>query len=93
MIKKKHHGSFSNGIGRFSMDEPLNVCGIFTGVANNLFKKDGDPDKIPCVYVITKDDSGSRYKSYLESLEITIDTIQYVLQQPDKEKYVLHWSG
>lgn len=30
---------------------------------------------------------------YLEALEIILETIEHVLNQPDPEKYVLHWSS
>lgn len=30
---------------------------------------------------------------YLQALDIVIETIEWVLSQPDKEKYVFHWSG
>lgn len=30
---------------------------------------------------------------YLEALEIVLETIEHVLSQPDKDKYVLHWSS
>ena len=30
---------------------------------------------------------------YQQALEIVLETIEYVLSQPDKEKYVLHWSS
>jgi len=30
---------------------------------------------------------------YQQALEIVLETIEYVLSQPDKEKYVIHWSS
>ncbi len=30
---------------------------------------------------------------YLQALDIVVETCDYVLAQPDINKYVLHWSG
>ena len=49
-----------------------------------------------CIYLIesSKDTSGeSCYTWYLIALNIVLETIQYVLNQPDKENYYLSWSG
>lgn len=44
-----------------------------------------------CCYIIYEKIEG--YKWLLEALEIVIETIIYVLSQPDKEKYILGWSS
>jgi len=39
------------------------------------------------------DDWNPESDYYIQALEIVIETIDWVLSQPDTEKYVFHWSG
>jgi len=39
------------------------------------------------------DDWNPESDYYVQALDIVIETIDWVLSQPDKEKYVFHWSG
>lgn len=75
-------GSYSNRDGQFFMDEPLKVFALINGETNVLGKR-------KCVYVVTDGEN----TFYLEALKIVKETIEYVLSQPDKEKYYLHWSS
>lgn len=74
--------SYINSKGEFYLEEPLKVIGMIPGT-NNLF------GNMKCVYIVTESDN----TWYLQALEIVRDTIQFVLDQEDKEKYYLHWSG
>lgn len=74
--------SYTNINGEFYFGEPLKVMGMIPGIQNNLRVE-------KCVYIITESDN----TWYMQSLEIVRDTIQFVLDQKDKEKYYLHWSG
>jgi hypothetical protein len=38
-------------------------------------------------------DGNSIHQSYFDSLNIVVETCDYVLAKPDPERYVLHWSG
>ena len=61
----------------------IQVCGFIPG-------KDilGDA----CMYVITKKDtSGPDW--YLQALEVVLETIEYVLEQPNPDSYRLAWSS
>lgn len=84
---------YSNGHGTFAPTKPYEVVGVIpgkkTGWAGKLLT--GKDTEEHCVYLVCKNDHG--YQSYVESLEIVIETIEHVLAQPDPEKYVLHWSG
>jgi len=42
------------------------------------------------IYIVHKD-SGLGW--YVEALEIVVETIEYVLNQPDPETYYLVWSS
>lgn len=85
-ISKKDNGGFeqySNRKGHFYHKEPLKVLALISGTYNVL--KEG----IPCTYVICEGEN----EWYLKALKITKETIEYVLNQPDQEKYWLHWSS
>lgn len=87
--REKNHApemdGYSNRDGYFYHNEPLKVFGLVQGVRKKLF---GD-DIEPCVYVVTEGDN----KWYVNALEIVQETIEYVLAQPNKDKYFLHWSS
>jgi len=73
--------NFTSSEGTFYLTSPLEVYGFVAG--ENLIKQ-------PCMHVIHK---GVEMEWYLEALEITLETIDYVLSQPDPDSYGLHWSG
>ena len=74
--------SYTNVTGEFYLDEPLKVIAMIPGTQNMFGSR-------KCVYVVTESDN----TWYIQALEIVRDTIQFVLDQKDKEKYYLHWSG
>ena len=82
--KSKEGGpeSYTNRDGEFYLGEPLKVVGMIPGFQNIIGTR-------KCIYVITESDN----TWYIQALEIVRDTIQFVLDQEDKEKYYLHWSG
>ena len=82
---KKGFGSYTSRDGHFYMDEPLKVVGLIPGLGKNFLSK----TPIPVINVIYESDNSS----YIESLEIVIETCQWVLEQKDPENYYLHWSG
>lgn len=71
--------NFSNSTGHFYFD-PLEVEAIIPGV---------DALNSPCVHLIYK----AANEWYIQAAEIVLEMIEWVLAQPDQEKYVLHWSG
>ena len=74
--------NYSNRDGEFSINEPLKVLALIPGTYSIL-------RETPCVYVITEGNN----EWYIQALEIIKDTCNYVLQQKDKQKYYIHWSG
>ncbi len=79
--------SFSNYFGSFFLGKSLAVAGAIGGVGFG---------NTPTIYLITKNDptdEDSGLNWYVRALEIVIETIDYVLVQPDKEDYYFHWSG
>lgn len=80
--KKGGPSSYTNRNGEFYLDEPIKVLGMIPGTQNIIGKR-------KCMYVVTESDN----TWYIQALEIIRDTIQFVLDQEDKEKYYLHWSG
>jgi len=70
--------------GEFFLGEPLKVCALIPGASDFL------GNKMPTTYVIyeAQDDAW-----YTQALEIVIENCEWVLEQPDKELYWLHWSG
>jgi hypothetical protein len=75
-------GNYSNSEGEFYLDDPLEVVAMIPG-KYKLF------NEMDCVYIITKSDNSW----YENALEIVEETIDWVLSQPDQEKYRIHWSG
>lgn len=82
--KESQFTAYSNNKGIFYLKEPLPVIALIQG-ENNMFGKK------KCTYVVTKDEENNSW--YRQALEIVKETIEYVLAQPDKEKYYLHWSS
>lgn len=79
-----NRNSFINRDGEFFFDEPLEVLAVLPGTAGFLGRQDE-----PCLYRVFQ------YKHpdfYSQALEIVLETIEYVLEQPDVEKYCLEWS-
>lgn len=74
---------YSNIDGFFSR-EGMKIYGLMVGEKRNLFGGNKS-----CTYVVT--DAENEW--YVQALEIVRDTIQFVLDQPDKQKYFLHWSS
>lgn len=75
--------------GEFFLDG-LNVVAICPGDREFIRNKE------PCVYVLYKREGGKddKYASYEHSLEIVIETIEYVLKnQGNGHKFGLAWSG
>lgn len=82
---KSANCAFSNSSGTFFLDKPLEIAAVLTGTQDSYLGR----GKIPCHYVIYKDDMSW----YLQALEIVLETIEWVLAQSDSEKYYLAWSS
>lgn len=82
---KTHDGGYSNLNGLFTIKDPMKVFGIIHGIDKAFFS-----DQIyPCSYFVYEGNN----EWYIQALEIVQETIEYVLIQPDIEKYYLHWSS
>jgi hypothetical protein len=82
---------FSNGVGEYFLKPPMQLVAAIPGFDEHYSGK-----TVPVTYLIYKpDDSEDNegYHWYAKALEIVIETCDYVLTQPDKEKYYLSWSG
>lgn len=79
-------GSFSSREGHFYLDEPLKVLGIIPGESDSFLSK----GKIKTANVIYEVEDNT---SYVEALEIVVETCKWVLNQKDPQNYYLHWSG
>jgi len=84
--KDSDFGAYSNRRGDFFLKEPLSVAAIVKGSTESFFSSGSKP----CHYIIFKDET---MYWYLQALEIVLETINYVLSQPDANKYYLAWSG
>lgn len=74
---------YSNPYGLFSFDKPLQVVAIIDTKNIIYIATKGDIDNCP--------DEGNGW--YIQALQIVLETIDYVLEQPDKEEYFFHWSS
>lgn len=81
-------GSYSSGLGHFFIEGPMKVRAIIHGTKQSLFSD----ERRPCIYVVYEEEDESK-AWYINSLKIVLETIDWVISQPDPEKYVLHWSS
>lgn len=81
---------YSNGDGTFFFgDAALEVVGMMLSVQ----KKYGGTS-CPGVYLVTKSKDGkSPLEWYQHALEIVVEMCEWVLGQPEPERFLLHWSG
>lgn len=80
---------YSNSAGEFHFNG-LKVYGIIHGVSEDIVSKiQGRSVSLPSAYIITEGEN----EWYIQALEIVQETIEYVLSQPDVDKYYLHWSS
>jgi hypothetical protein len=77
--------NFGGWAGDFFLTEPLEVLAIIPGTAGFL-----DCPDLPCFYIVFQH---KHLDFYLQALEIVLETIEYVLEQPDIDKYYLDWSS
>lgn len=80
-------GGFQCREGHFFLKEPLKVAALIEGVKPTILGR----IELPSVFVVFEDGDG--FKWYREAMEIMAETCEWVLSQPDKDKYYLHWSG
>ena len=77
--------TFGGWAGDFFLTEPLEVLAVIPGTAGFLDRPD-----LPCFYIVFQH---KHLDFYLQGLEIVLETIEYVLEQPDSDKYYLEWSS
>jgi hypothetical protein len=75
---------YSCSKGEFHLDGEK-VFGFIHGMKKHFLS--GRPE--PCLYIVTQ----GYLEHYVPSLEIVVETIEYVLAQPDREKFYMRWSG
>jgi hypothetical protein len=76
--------AYSSAGGVFYMgDEPLKVRAIMVSPTGTF--------NMPTTYVIYENDEGMEW--YTQALEITVEMCEWVMQQKDRDRLVLHWSG
>jgi hypothetical protein len=79
-------GWFGNYRGEFFLGEPPLLLAAIPGISGTF--------RHPCVYLVFEEKEKIHgLEWYVNALEIVLETIDYVLAQPDPEKYYLHWSG
>jgi hypothetical protein len=80
---------YSNRDGSFLLrDRVLRVRGVIPGV-HESFAGAG----MPCCYLVVEEDPNPDGDFYEQAIEIVVETIEWVLAQPDPASYILHWSS
>jgi len=79
---KDRSGCYGNRDGEFYFDAPLKVIAVIPGVSKILSTR-------LCTYLIYEAD----LSWYSHALEIVEETADWVLAQPDQDKYLVHWGG
>jgi len=86
-------GGYSNGIGEFYINDPLQLVGIIHGGSDNIMASlVGGAGSKPCTYLVCRG-SDDRLKSYVDSLRITAEMCEFVLKHDTPEQFYLHWSA
>jgi hypothetical protein len=76
--------SYSNGSGTFFFHSPLSVVAAVPGKSAL---------GTPGVYLIYGEENSDGFDWYINAIEIIAETCDYVLSQPDSNKFWLHWSS
>ena len=84
--KEYHYTNYSTNNGTFLMNG-LSVHGVFF-VPNKYERNKND-----VILIVKSKNFVVENDWYYVALQIVLETIDYVLAQPDPEHYVLHWSG
>lgn len=72
----------------FLGERGLRVRAIIPGTKSALFGATDQPQ--PCQYVIVEADD---FDWYTKALDVVVESCEWVLAQPDPERFVQHWSG
>lgn len=87
--KDYQFGSYGNGIGCF-IPKGISVYGVFITPSKYGLRQNPSKDTI----LVVKDNNFVPEEDwYYTALLIVLETIDWVLAQPDKDNYALHWSG
>lgn len=90
LSREQSMDGYSNIDGVFFPTKGIKVFALIPGMKQSLFgslKSLNIPR--PTTFVVTEGEN----EWYVQALEIVRDTIQYVIDKTDKDKYFLHWSG
>jgi hypothetical protein len=83
------HGDF------FFSQDPRHLCAVIPGTQDRFFGMKGGTE--PCMFVVWRtsqnEDGSWWWHWYRDALEVVIETCDWVLAQPDPDRYLLHWSG
>mgnify|MGYP000980987784 FL=1 len=85
--KKGIQYDFRSGTGSF-FKKPVRVVALIQGEAEFVF---GGVQNVSSFLIIENEDR--MYDYYLKSMEIVLETIEYVLRKKDPSKYRLAWSS
>lgn len=84
--KEYHYTNYSTNNGTFLMNG-LSVYGVF------FLPDKYDQNKNDVILIVKSKNFVVENDWYYAALQIVLETIYYVLAQPDPEHYVLHWSS
>lgn len=82
---------YSNKNGEFFV-KPLQVHAVIHGKSDTRFAQKGIGRAVDVQYLIYKQEGEDKYDWYIQSLEIVVETCDYVLAHPESEWH-LHWSA
>lgn len=85
----KGFGSYSNNVGEFYLDKPLQVAGVIQHKKDDMKECFLNENKTFLIYKVDKD----FYDWYIQALMIVKETIEFVIATREQEKYVLSWWG
>lgn len=90
---------YSNRDGRYFLGDGAKVLAVISGSKRSYSKEN---EFMPAVYMVIRDepaidkdgkDDANGKNWYIAALDITIETIEYVLAKKDPSEYCLHWSS
>lgn len=84
--EKRAFGDYGNNLGDFYFEHPVKIYAFIYGTRAFMDRP------VPIVYGIFKN-IDEHFDFYTQALEITKETIEYVLSQPDSQNYYFRWSA
>lgn len=80
----RQYNAWSNGIGEFDK-EGIKVVAVLPGLVKFLGRQ------VPGVHVVYENTEGLNW--YIQALEVVVESIEYLMNHPERDQLYMSWSG